>query len=191
MHILFEIGESSANSDAMAPTFEGLCVVLTGVLALIAGILAYRAATRDTRYRQYSDKKRELAYTQAMLIVIDELIENIQVIYAKLKEKQAMTMSWSFPLTSCGISIPNEICPIEWEKHSLLNVDEIRILRDLWGKLKEYRLLTEDSQEMYAGEELEKPLKLVSDISIESITLRELFGKSLDQKKAELDIIKL
>ncbi len=58
--------------EICAALIQGLFILATGILALIAGHFAYQTAMRQTRLREQNEEKRRIAYR----FMIKEVISN-------------------------------------------------------------------------------------------------------------------
>ena len=185
--------------------------LFAGVAALWAAHRAYKAATRDTRYRQYTDKKRELAYNYRMLVIINGLNNDIKCslytftphisgestqLYAEHEKNNiGFLVHWN---------IDEELIITNWENHALLNENEIRLLHDLRQAFQEYK--TEEGRFNKSEEDKFKEYEDKKCFNVENVNLYckalenidnitselvDLLQKSLNQKKIELGKIKL
>ncbi|MBU6148602.1 MAG: hypothetical protein KGQ54_00210 [Verrucomicrobia bacterium] len=150
-----------------AAYIQGFFNVLAGTFALMAAVVAYRAATDDK-------EARRLAYCAYMESVIQHLVKAVSDI--------PNTSGWySLPRTTYFV-IFNPLSPEKWEDHSLLGKRTIEAIRALYPKLLDWNIWGEN--ERYREFKSSEPEPL--DISI-SGELTEKILENLKEISKELD----
>ncbi|MBY0281784.1 MAG: hypothetical protein K2W94_06455 [Alphaproteobacteria bacterium] len=108
-----------SNKEICSAYIQGISTLFAGTLAFIAGCLAYRAATRETRRQEQQDKSKRQAFREMMLLLVEDCIKNLHLI--------------SFSLFS------ETIKPELWKDHSLLKTEEIKDVYQVCGLLRKIR----------------------------------------------------
>jgi hypothetical protein len=142
---------------------QGGCTVFAGFLALVAGWLAYRAATRKTRLQEKREEERRIAYRFTMKLVLTNLLDDINVYQDNMSEEEVRIFL-----------IPKEMESQYWENHALLDVTEIILLHRLLPLLDvnyfyAMHFINEKNYDKYYYNKNDFGVFLVEDNKIESI----------------------
>lgn len=108
--------------------------------ALIAGVAAYKAATRQVRQHEYEAQARAEAYRSRLVFLVDELrkmagVERNEARLA-LDRHRSGTASGEL-LAAMPYSMPEELPPANWRDHAVLEIDAVRGIHRLHEALKE------------------------------------------------------
>lgn len=107
--------------------------------ALIAGMAAYIAATRQVRQRENEAKAHAEAYRSRLEFLVDELrkmagVERNEASLALDRHRSGTTLDEL--LAAMPYSMPEELTPANWRDHAVLGIDAVRGIYRLHEALK-------------------------------------------------------
>lgn len=123
---------SSSQSVIYGALIQGGFTFVAGLLALLAGYLAYKAATRKNDMEEERKKTKTIAYNHHILTLLRNLDEDIEDVTEWAKRcLNAEKIIKPIP----HIEVPKEIESYEWENHALLPLKLTRNLYELYRAL--------------------------------------------------------
>lgn len=128
-----------------AASIQGWFTLIAGVCALIAGVLAYRAAARQIRIEEGKQKSLKLAYKHRILALLEDL--KLQIANPAIWGAGFNRRPHNNPIPHFSIHIPNDLNSDHWQDHALLPVEIVQKLYTLHEKVKDLSLFLNEVRE--------------------------------------------
>jgi len=119
--------QSAAAIDAAQ--IQGWYTFAAGLLALLAGILAYRAATRDVRIQENKEVALKATYKNRIISSLRYLKQEIES--PLIWSEHYSTKEDSVAVPRFKIKIPNELDSSNWKNNALLPIEAIKSIQQI------------------------------------------------------------
>lgn len=161
---------SSAESMIDAALIQGGATFLAGLLALFAGILAYKAATQQNRMAQKRQAVKALAYKNHISVVLKDLRSYILAI-AQWADKHVYNYPPDKSLPKLSFTLPDDIKSENWENHALLPEKAVKQLYRLYRATAQFQKMLDTIAE--------RDLKVTDDLPHDTFIIEHESGRTI------------
>src|SRR6266446_8688780 len=135
--------------------------------AILAGVFAYLAATRQVRLQEAQARARTAAYKFRLGVIVDE-IQTRAVVELSQAEIQLRRHHDGAPpevLITALFAMPDELTPDRWEDHAMLGEQGVRAIHTTYVKLREaIRFNSEMRGRLWGNVSLQPTLRRLAEL---------------------------